>query len=48
MKYTKMELQIVRDAKAMGFTNSSIATFLNKREHAGQTVRTAEGIRKVK
>lgn len=48
MKYSNVELKIIKDCKEMGFTNKTIADFLNKKEHSGGEVRTAEGIRKVK
>lgn len=46
MKYSKMELTIIKDCREMGYSNKVIAEFLNKKEHAGKCVRTVEGIRK--
>jgi hypothetical protein len=48
MRYTEMELTIIRDCKEMGFTNEVIANFVNKKEHAGEAIRTTEAVRKVK
>jgi hypothetical protein len=48
MRYSKMELTIIKDCKTMGVKNAVIASFLNKKEHAGKVVRTENGVRKVK
>ena len=48
MKYSTMELTIIKDCRKMGYDNKAIATFLNKKEHAGKPVRSNDGVRKIK
>lgn len=44
--YTETEKTIIRDCREMGFTNKEIASFLNKKEHNNEQIRTSEGVRK--
>lgn len=44
--YSKNEITFITEGTEMGFSRESMAEFLNKRFHNGESVRTAEGIRK--
>lgn len=46
--YSTTEKTIIHDCKEMGYSSTQIAAFLNKKEHAGQNVRSGSGVRKIK
>ena len=46
VSYSASEITIIKNCHEMGFKYSDVVTFLNKRYHNNNPVRTVEGIRK--